>query len=250
MPPTQKAGKHVHKGAHTQKKRQKVMSVYHWIEKTMKSKYLTIRHIVKMKRGQKIKFLCYDRNFCDCVADAPSPAKPSILCSKCYIVEYIHDHDLHGKAKFMCDSAFEPFDFHLNYSGDCYYPLDDKGRLPNVDPQGFADFTGVKRDYRDFPQSTYVGWRGPILLWSDVQKSNVLVEVPPWEDDGIDYEAMYRRERSKKSWLSNMFDDMYNNVKTAYNRYDLYRQNQRDLRFFEEQAQKKEKAQKKESHAH
>ena len=28
------------------------MSVYDWIEKTMKPKYLTIRHIVKMKRGK------------------------------------------------------------------------------------------------------------------------------------------------------------------------------------------------------
>ena len=65
-------------------------------------------------------------------------------------------------------------------------------------------------------------------------------KLPPWEDDGIDYEAMYRHERSKKSWLSNMYDDMYNNVKTAYTRYDLYREKQRDLRFFEEQAQKKE----------
>ena len=70
----------------------------------------------------------------------------SIFFQKCYIINYIHKEELKGEIQWLtCDFSKEkePFNFHINYSSGFWYPLDDYGMLPHVDPQGFVKFDDV-----------------------------------------------------------------------------------------------------------
>jgi hypothetical protein len=56
---------------------------------------------------------------------------------------------------------------HVEYSPHHWYPLDEDGYLPAEDIQGTWSLLGRKVHWSEFPKSTRVGFRGPMILWKD-----------------------------------------------------------------------------------
>ena len=159
-------------------------SLENWLDMNSQN-YLTINDVTSLDNGEIIKVLCIDRNFYDCLPsnmNGPEDAMPpEQFFENNYIAEYRHGYDLHGELLMNChdDGDWYPFNFHINYAEDSWYPLGDNGVLPNQDPQGFADFTGVILDYRDYPAGTLIGWRGPMIKWEYVENSDNIY----WNDN-------------------------------------------------------------------
>ena len=168
-----------------------ILSVDDWLEQ-MRPQYLTIGDVLALKKGAALKCLCVDRNFYDLIDSNEEnvPTPPAEFCSGCYLLEYVHGSGLHGSGGIRtrdCPQGAEPprpFNFELNYRKGQWYPLNRQGKLPTKDPQQLAHFQGVERDFRKYPRSTCVGWRGPMLRWDAVAKSKALVYQPTRNDDG------------------------------------------------------------------
>lgn len=146
------------------------LTLEEWLD-LMKDKYLKISDISNLKTGESIKLLCIDRNFYDCIDMSGKIKLPEDFFKSNYIIKYIQNNGLHGKANFNCDDENEwnNFNFHINYAPECWYPLNNKGLLPKKDPQGFSIFTdNTIRDWREYPIDTLIGWRGEMLKWDDV----------------------------------------------------------------------------------
>ena len=182
-----------------------ILSVDKW-RLNMESSYVTIADILQMNKGDQTKFLCLDRNFGDliCCNELMPACKPEDFCKNCYTINYTHINDLHG----LWDN--DPFNFHLNYKPGHWYPLNDKGFLPKTDPQQLAHLHNVKRDYRAYSKQTWVGWRGPMLKWTDVTSSNDLLYLPTYNEEGdpLPYNFQGRR---------NAIEQQLNNAKAQQN---------------------------------
>lgn len=156
------------------------LHINEWL-KFMENKYLTIGDIINTKPDETIKLLCLDRNLGDLIDhnEKNKPTIPSIFFQKCYIINYIHKEELKGEIQWLtCDFSKEkePFNFHINYSSGFWYPLDDYGMLPHVDPQGFVKFDeNTNRNWKKYSENTLIGWRGPMLRWIDVENSPLVM---------------------------------------------------------------------------
>jgi len=147
-----------------------------WIEKSKKY-WITIKDIEKLKPNTKIKLLVLDRNVYDC--------KDKFKRGQLYIPE-----------KFMTDNSavywknnvaslkgyiihkwqekeddIVPFDieFDIQYDKKNWYPLTN-GILPAEDEQGYFKLLGVAKSWSEFPKATHIGWRGLMILWSNLTK--------------------------------------------------------------------------------
>ena len=149
-------------------------NIENWLE-FMSPDYLKIKDIVKMEPGQKETFLCIDRNFYELIYSNETGKiyTPGEFFKSNYIIEYTHDYNLHGTAVWIDkDISSEPFNFHINYYKQNWYPLDNNGYLPSNDPQGFVSFEPQRKKYwEDFPNNTLIGWRGPMINWKHVLNS-------------------------------------------------------------------------------
>jgi hypothetical protein len=141
----------------------------------MKPYWITIRDIVALKPRQKVKFLCFDRNYDELYNQRKIPLKPGKLYTpqyffrNNYIMEYTHDHDLSGYRVFKDMEGSDAFEFDIEYKPGHWYPLEN-GSLPTVDPQGLVNFgKNAGKHYMQFPPDTHVGWRGPMIRWSDLK---------------------------------------------------------------------------------
>ena len=147
----------------------RAVEMWKWIKKTTKKHQLTIRDVLKMKKGQKTKFLVLDRNISDSTYDLPDNKvmAPSTFFKTCWAV-YTHDHDMHGTIKYEFQSKNEdpwPFNFEINYKDESWYPLDDTGTLS----RGIGRVFGIKKSYKKFDKKTRVGYRGPMISWSKLK---------------------------------------------------------------------------------
>jgi len=148
-------------------------SVDDWI-KHMSSQFITINDIKKLQQNDKIKFLCLDRNVYDlCDWNSKGDIKnPELFFGNNYTFEYTHYENLKGSAKWNFQNDDEnpvPFEFEIEYKQDHWYPLTD-GNLPEKDCQGFFKFPkNMKKDWKEYPPNTCIGWRGPMLLWNTVK---------------------------------------------------------------------------------
>ena len=141
-----------------------------WIEKSKKY-WITIKDIEKLKANKKIKLLVLDRNVYD--------SKDKFKRGKLYKPEnFFIDNSavywknnvasLEGKIvhKWQEDHNFE---FDIQYDKHNWYPLLN-GILPAEDEQGFSKLLGVTKSWSEFPKTTHIGWRGPMILWSNLTK--------------------------------------------------------------------------------
>jgi hypothetical protein len=144
-----------------------------WLD-FMKSKELTIADIEAMQPGEQLRVIQLHRNLGDIVLDErTNPYNTSIPAVKFFEGVgglYTHSHDLHGTLLDIpddCDIGSVDFNFHLNYEGKNWYPLGDDGFLPIA--TGEKCIRNAIADYRQYPKTTKVGMRGPMLKLSDVK---------------------------------------------------------------------------------
>ena len=143
----------------------------------MKHKYITIKDIEKLNEGECIKLLAIDRNFYDLIDNNEDGVStpPEIFLQDNYIFEYTHNNGLNGTIRWIKEERIDNFNFHINYNNYDWYPLNNEGKLPEDDPQGLFSFKDIKKNYREYPKDTLIGWRGPMLLWEDVINDNIMI---------------------------------------------------------------------------
>lgn len=142
---------------------------------------LTIGDVLNFVPGQRVELLCMDRNLCDVVfeVNAPNMSHTPRDFFRFNRVTYVHERRLEGKFIFHFEEVdnFEAdfTEFDVEYCADCWYPLTN-GTLPAQDD--FDDFIfddHMPRSWTDFPETTRVGWRGPMLLWDvAIDQPNIL----------------------------------------------------------------------------
>jgi hypothetical protein len=158
-----------------------------WIEET-KANHLRIGDISKFKHGEKIKVLVMDRNLYDTlyrINNENQLYKATDFFRESSAI-YEHDCDLKGKIRYKWQSLPEynnnendddindnkrwyDLKFHIEYKNGNWYPLEN-GILP---ANGEHDTKLLEFDHKwnDFPDNTRVGWRGPMMLWSNVENA-------------------------------------------------------------------------------
>ncbi|RPH75604.1 hypothetical protein EHM76_01265 [bacterium] len=136
-------------------------------------KCLTIADVEKMQPGERIRVLVMDRNLGDTCLSVNEPA--IVYTAQKFFAHntayFTRKQELQGKLEWVwndqntVDDADEEFEFHIEYAKGNWYPLTN-GKLPEEDPQGFFHFpNGTPRDWRQFPKTTCLGWRGPMMQW-------------------------------------------------------------------------------------
>lgn len=141
---------------------------------------LTIADVLAMQKGERVEVLVMDRNLCDHVCKAtPKPAEPpEIFFEKARDgAVYIHGEGLTGMIEWGWSApkagdlpVTVTFEFHIEYEPGYWYPLTD-GYLPKSDPQGISLFSYPEpRHWSTFPETTRVGWRGPMVRWSKLDQ--------------------------------------------------------------------------------
>ena len=165
---------------------------YHEWNKLSRKYALTIKDILDLKPGERIKVLSMDRNVWDVALNNKirgKSCKPQEFFNSNWAI-YEHEEDLKGKYllfSFECgndinendldnaqlDGLCQPnFEFHLEYMNKSWYPLNE-GYLPGSDPQGFSNFPWASdqdQHWSSFPETTKVGYRGHFVLWSKLEE--------------------------------------------------------------------------------
>jgi len=137
----------------------------------MKKKFISIKDINNLETGEEIKFLCIDRNFYDLIEHNENRClKPVVFFSNSYIMNYIHNKNLHGHTYF--DNDVHNFEFHVNWRNR-WYPLEN-GCL-SKEGKRFLGYDAPST-LDEYPLDTLVGWRGPVLLWKDVINNSYLLK--------------------------------------------------------------------------
>lgn len=154
-----------------------------WACKT-RDYHLTINDILNFESGKEYKILFLDRNWEDvCVWGGINRVDGKIYDP----VEYFKDHyalythathNIHNNEQCINGSIRWSFDlnnyedwrfweFDINFNKENWYPLRN-----NILPKNNGTFdSGIyeeEKHYTDFPLNTRLGWRGPAILWSDM----------------------------------------------------------------------------------
>lgn len=141
----------------------------------MKSIFLTIKDVQKLKKNDERYFLCYDRNFHDLVVEKGSLAE---VVKHCYKIKYTHGKELSGYITFIGDDEkSKKFEFHLNHMLDSWFSLN-KGRIPNNFESLFKGVEGamhIGKHYSSYPVTTKIGWRGPLIPLELVEKDVYII---------------------------------------------------------------------------
>jgi hypothetical protein len=154
------------------------ISVEQWL-KQMESHYLKIEDVKKMEYNQTTRYLCIDRNFYDLLpynVEKANSMNALDFFKNNYKINYIHEKETKGKSQFIKNNELEElnnFEFHIEYTNDCWYPLKD-GKLPDEDSQQvFTNISNhdIKRKWTEYDDNTKLGWRGPMINWEIVKSS-------------------------------------------------------------------------------
>lgn len=181
-----------------------------WAELAHDQYALTIDDILKLKKGDQIKVLCIHRNVWDGTLKDKNRGKsmiPQNFFKKEWAI-YVHEEGLRGRCllfafeckkdidyiddvdKLLSGKICQPnFEFDIEYKKNCWYPLR-QGCLPASDPQGFSKFPWTEeKHWNSFPESTLVGWRGCMVLWSKLKlMPNIIYPYPKEAFNAFDNE--------------------------------------------------------------
>ena len=139
--------------------------------------WLTIDDVLALPPGRH-KFVMIDRNVLDTVSNG---AKRGVLYDPARFfrnnafefTRAASDKGIAGKGRFLSyEKEAKPWEFDVEYARDRWFPLRD----------GALDYGAIRREgwfvspwrmvfstraWTNFPGSTHVGWRGPMIPWSD-----------------------------------------------------------------------------------
>ena len=150
---------------------EKGLELSDWITH-MSNQELTIADVEKLKPGDKLEVIMLHRNLGDIVRDPRAFPYGEYFEPEEFFAgvrgTYTHGKDMSGHIRHHEDDYVDSsFNFHLNYRGNHWYPLGDDGLLPVE--TGETCVRGAIADYRKYPKTTKVGWRGPMLLVSSLK---------------------------------------------------------------------------------
>lgn len=143
-----------------------------WKERS-RAYWLTIKDIENMKNGEKMHVLMLDRNALDShdnTIRVNKLYKPSTFFKNNKEI-YTHSHKLYGNITYHKDSITfnKKNGFHVEYTKNNWYPLMND-HLPSKDPQKIVQLLGKRVNWKHMKKSTHIGWRGPLIKWSDLKK--------------------------------------------------------------------------------
>ena len=157
------------------------INIYDWIDENH-DQQLSIADVDNLKPGDKLDVCVFDRNF------AEYGMWDKYTAFKGYDAEDILQFNrmtLHYKGNYTWDlimpttGTFEhPFHLCVEHLGTnwCWSVLNvDDAKIHmtnNIFKNGdeHDDWKPIHMHYDDFPKTTRVGWRGPIMLWENVSK--------------------------------------------------------------------------------
>ena len=127
-----------------------------------------IKDIKNLQKGEEINVLLLDRNCCDRIdtfENQYGAKRPSQFFDSTCMAKYTHGENLKGKLHHnVCNWTDDDFEFHIMYKEGYWYPLQN-GCLPAFsadDDEPLLD--GVEKPWYTFPDDTYIGWRGPMIV--------------------------------------------------------------------------------------
>jgi hypothetical protein len=154
------------------------LEYWDWIDH-VKDQCLTIADITKLKHGERLPVLSIHRNLCDEVYPKRGNPKPALAATEFFKETrsiYVHEEGLCGRMEWHWDKkkkhTSELFEFEINYKPKHWYPLKN-GYLPEIDPlqdEDYPSWGSAGRHWSEFPETTQVGWRGPMLLWDKLDQ--------------------------------------------------------------------------------
>jgi hypothetical protein len=156
-----------------------VLDMSEWIESS-KQHWMTLADVAALPPGEPVYIVMFHRNVGDlCKNDDVNPCdcaiRPDVFFRTC-VVTFVPDSDgggTKGVVNFIGDEDIEPYHMELDveYKTDSWYPLEN-GFLPASDPQGYAKLLGYSVHWSKMEKSTYVGWRGPMMLLDAVKDAS------------------------------------------------------------------------------
>lgn len=172
------------------KKDYKTYEIDKWMEK-MEKKFLKIKDITKLKKGDKLKLVCFTRNFEEDLSNAKvryrHSYRPVVFLRKVQVINYTHGSDLNGTAVWTWGKEVivksEPFEFQIKFKKHNWYPLKNgmlpkRFDMPNWKTGNLDETKSKIRSWKKFPTSTLIGFRGPMI------EHKYLKDAPDvyWED--------------------------------------------------------------------
>jgi hypothetical protein len=158
----------------------KSTNIYDWLERN-KDQHLTIADIQKLKIGDTLDVVFFDRNF------EEHGMWDKYVKGKAYVPEDILQFN-RGKVTYLgnfewdlyfpdCGTFKHPFHLEItglngtNWSWSAINPEDGKIHVTNnIFDCGkeHKNWKPIHKKISEFPKTTRVGWRGPIMLWKRV----------------------------------------------------------------------------------
>jgi hypothetical protein len=125
---------------------------------------LTIKALKKLNPGDTIELLCLDRNLYDFTDHHEENKIMSVskFFDKAYQCKYTHINGLKGTIIFDDVDTIIPFEFHLEWKENRWFPLKD-GLLKSDEHMQFPE-EYENRSWDSFDNLTRIGWRGPMIM--------------------------------------------------------------------------------------
>jgi hypothetical protein len=152
------------------------VSPIEWLNELSKPYHLTIKDIENIPLNKPINIFCMDRNILDisCNIDHnyPNiPTKPSVFFRKGYCITFTKTEDgIKGKWIFNHDansSYKKEFDIDIE---NIWYPLKNDCISDNIN-KNLHDIKYIGTNYKEFPETTRLGWRGAIMLMNNMDNT-------------------------------------------------------------------------------
>lgn len=173
---------------------QTVNSVREWIDATeqfhirlsnfVPGKFIDhITHNSTVAGKESIRFMCCDPNIEDFTNypqyNPPNTyLNPTTFFKDVYYLEWTQNGcniPLCGLGKFFSDDFIKPLNLHLEVSKNNWCPIDNGGYVFSVSHSEENEILESKRHWTEFPKTTKVGWRGPMILSTHLNKMPLLM---------------------------------------------------------------------------
>lgn len=134
---------------------------------------VTIDDVRKMSPGDCIEVALMDRNWMDVACESPRNESAPVFLAK-NRVRFCRGSGFAGtftpieKDGGTFGDSMET-DLHVEYAPCQFYPLND-GVLPARDEQTDRELLGSATRAEEMDPKTLVGWRGPMIRWSNVER--------------------------------------------------------------------------------
>eukprot|EP00005_Dracoamoeba_jomungandri_P007330 CAMPEP_0174262936 /NCGR_PEP_ID=MMETSP0439-20130205/16277_1 /TAXON_ID=0 /ORGANISM="Stereomyxa ramosa, Strain Chinc5" /LENGTH=235 /DNA_ID=CAMNT_0015347995 /DNA_START=45 /DNA_END=749 /DNA_ORIENTATION=- len=158
------------KRSKNEEEEQQALSPSDWVKEAKRRYGMSLRDLMDLPIGEAVDLFLMDRNVFDGSTDRdPGTYLPSVFFADNYLVRFTKTDEAGLKGTWewlgmMVGEVEEDRGFDVDL-GRCWYPLEDDGKVPEEDQQGIFQFgEHAGKHFSELPDSTLVGWRGPMML--------------------------------------------------------------------------------------